>query len=97
MSDTPLTDASISQHTAYAGYGSYRVSMKVDHVEVHDCRMIERELTEQRDLYRQNQIELIRVIRAMLLDPNDRAVRSQATKLLMEMDSPEELQAEMAK
>lgn len=47
MSDTPLTDESISWHTAYAGYGSDRMEMKVEHVEVSDCRNIERELREQ--------------------------------------------------
>ena len=46
MSDTPLTDAAISQHTAYSGYGSERISFDMDHVEVNDCRSIERELRE---------------------------------------------------
>lgn len=47
MSDTPLTDASISQHTEYSGWGIDRIAFKVDHVEVSDCRAIERELREE--------------------------------------------------
>lgn len=56
LDNTGLTDESISWHTAYAGYGRDRVEMKVEHVEVQDCRNIERELktmiamlTEERD------------------------------------------------
>jgi len=46
-SDTPLTDASISWHTAYSGYGSDRISFQMEHVEVSDARAIERELREE--------------------------------------------------
>lgn len=45
--DTPWTDESISQHTAYAGYGRDRVEVQVEHVEVADCRNIERDLRAQ--------------------------------------------------
>jgi hypothetical protein len=46
MSDTPLTDASISIRTEHAGYGPGRIEVTGTYVEVHDCRMIERELRE---------------------------------------------------
>jgi len=45
--DTPLTDASISWHTAHVGYGSDQISLQMEHVEVSDARAIERELREE--------------------------------------------------
>jgi len=46
-SETPLTDASISWHTAYSGYGYERISFQMEHVEVADCRALELELREE--------------------------------------------------
>lgn len=43
-SDTPRTDESISWHTEYEGYGHDRVEVKCEHVEVTDCRNIERDM-----------------------------------------------------
>jgi len=47
VSETPLTDASISSRTASVGYGTDRHEVMVDYVEVNDCRNIETYLREE--------------------------------------------------
>ena len=104
MSDTPLTDASISSRTAHAGYGSERIEVVVDYVEVNDARNNERYLREEMSLHVQNQIALMRALTALLAatDPPASITRyrkwaeakRKAEELIASMDSPEVLERE---
>jgi len=88
---TPRTDNAELCKRYTERQGEYQVDCEFSWVEPSFARELEEELR----LHQQNQIDLMRVLHALLRDPFDRSARAKAETLLRQMDSPEELEKEL--